>query len=96
MRAALSAPTNSIRLLKANSPQLLAINSLPMRPGVPFHSIIGDRGRGDSPESSDGVVPFWSSHLEHATTEKIVPSGHGANEHPAGIAEIARILREEK
>lgn len=96
MRAALSAPTNSIRLLKANSPQLLAINSLPMRPGVPFHSIIGDRGRGDSPLSSDGVVPFWSSHLEHATTEKIVPSGHGANEHPAGIAEIARILREEK
>lgn len=92
-RSAFVAPANSIRFLRANSPLLLSILNLPMRP-IPYHSIIGDRGRGDTPNSSDGVVPYWSSHLPSAASEKIVPSGHGANEHPAGIEEIRRILRE--
>jgi hypothetical protein len=64
-----------------------------MKPSVPYHSIIGDRGKGDAPNSSDGVVPYWSSHLNEARSEKIVPSGHGAHENPEGIAELARILR---
>jgi hypothetical protein len=38
------------------------------------------------------VVPYWSSHLDFAASEKIVPSGHGANENLQGIAEIHRIL----
>ncbi len=87
------APANSIVFLRANSPLLKAILALPMRPGVPYHSVIGDRGRGDTPDSSDGVVPYWSSHMEGAKSEKIVPSGHGAHENPEGIAELGRILR---
>jgi hypothetical protein len=59
---------------------------------VRFHSVIGDQGKGDTPNSSDGVVPYWSSHLPGAQSEKIVPSGHGANENPEGIEEIRRIL----
>lgn len=94
MRSVLSAPTNSIRFLQADSPLALSIVRLPLAKNVPFHSIIGDRGRGDTPNSSDGVVPYSSSHIEGAVSEKIVPSGHGANEHPAGIAEIRRILNE--
>jgi hypothetical protein len=86
------APANSITFLRANSPLLKSILALPMRPGVPFHSVVGDRGRGDAPESSDGVVPYWSSRMEGAKSEKIVPSGHGAHEHPDGIAELRRIL----
>jgi len=46
---------------------------------IPYHSIIGDRGRGDTPNSSDGVVPYWSSHLDGAQSEKIVPSEHGSH-----------------
>ena len=65
-----------------------------MKPSVPYHSIIGDRGKGDAPNSSDGVVPYWSSHLKDARSEKIVPSGHGSHENPEGIAELARILRQ--
>ena len=61
---------------------------------IPYHSIIGDRGRGDTPNSSDGVVPYWSSHLDGAKSEKIVPSGHGADQNPQGIAEVVRILNE--
>jgi hypothetical protein len=87
------APANSLVFLRANSPLLKSILALPMRPGVPYHSIIGDQGRGDAPNSSDGVVPYWSSRLDGATSEKIVPSGHGAHEHPEGIAELRRILR---
>jgi pimeloyl-ACP methyl ester carboxylesterase len=87
------APANSIVFLRANSPLLKAILNLPMRPGVPCHSVVGDRGRGDAPNSSDGVVPYWSSHMKGAVSEKIVPSGHGAHENPEGIKEFGRILR---
>jgi hypothetical protein len=59
---------------------------------VKFHSIIGDRGRGNSPNSSDGVVPFWSSSLPGYESQKIVPSNHGVNENPGGIKELDRIL----
>ena len=90
------APVNSIRFLKARSPLLLSILKLPASPGVPFHSVIGDRGKGGGIHSSDGVVPYWSSHLDFAVSEKIVPSGHGANENLEGIAEIRRILLLEK
>ena len=87
------APANSLVFLRANSPLLKAILALPMREGVPYHSVIGDRGRGDAPNSSDGVVPYWSSHLQGARSEKVVPSGHGAHENPEGISEFARILK---
>ncbi len=93
MRSLFVAPANSIRFLKAESPLLLSILNLPMAKPVPYHSIMGDRGRGDTPESSDGVVEYWSSRLDGAKSEKIVPSGHGANEHPDGVEEIRRILR---
>lgn len=88
------APANSVVFLRAKSPLLGAILKLPMKPGVPYHSIIGDRGLGDTPDSSDGVVPYWSSHLDGAASEKIVPSGHGSNENAEGIAEFGHILRQ--
>jgi hypothetical protein len=70
------------------------MNALPFARGIPYHSIIGDRGRGDTPNSSDGVVAYWSSHLDGAKSERIVPSSHGANQNPQGIAEVARILKQ--
>lgn len=94
LRNAFSTPVNSVKFLRAKSPLLQAILKLPMKKGMPYHSIIGDRGRGNTPNSSDGIVPYWSSHMEGAVSEKIVPSGHGANENAEGIAEIKRILLE--
>jgi pimeloyl-ACP methyl ester carboxylesterase len=85
---------NSIDTLSPNDPFVKEMNILPMGKRIPYHSIIGDRGRGDTPNSSDGVVPYWSSHLEGAESEKIVPSGHGAEHTPQGIAEVLRILHE--
>ncbi len=83
---------NSIATLDPTNPFVEAINKIPVAPNVTFHSIMGDRGKGDTPDSSDGVVPYWSSHLDGAASEKIVPSGHPAHQHPVGIEEVQRIL----
>ncbi len=77
--------------LKPSNPALPVINSAPIT--VPYHSIIGDRGKGDSPNSTDGVVPYWSSHLDGAQSEVIVPGPHGSTGLPQTIAELKRILR---
>jgi pimeloyl-ACP methyl ester carboxylesterase len=91
-RAGSHAPT-SLDTLSPNNPFVKAVNEIPVRRGVPYHSIMGDRGRGDTPNSSDGVVPYWSSHTDGAVSEKIVPSGHSAHQHPEAIAEVLRILK---
>jgi pimeloyl-ACP methyl ester carboxylesterase len=84
---------NSVDSLSPKSRFLHAMNDIPMTPGVPYNTIIGDRGRGDSPNSSDGVVPYWSSHMKGAETEHIVPSDHSAHQNPQAIAEVLRILK---
>lgn len=43
--------------------------------------------------AADGVVPYWSSHLEGARSELIVLSGHNAHRNPQAIAEVRRILK---
>jgi pimeloyl-ACP methyl ester carboxylesterase len=76
------------------SPQslvLISLNGLSIQ--APYHSIIANRGRADSPNSSDGVVPYWSSHLKDAQSELIVPGSHGAYALPQTVAELKRILR---
>ena len=85
---------NSIDTLSPNNRFVREVNKLPLAPGITYHSIMGDRGKGDTPDSSDGVVPYWSSHLNGAASEKIVPSGHSAHENPEGIQEVRRILDE--
>jgi pimeloyl-ACP methyl ester carboxylesterase len=84
---------NSIDTLAPNDPFVKFVNTLPLARGVPYHSIIGDRGRGDTPNSSDGAVPYWSSHIAGAKSEKIVPSDHNANQNPEAIAEVIGILK---
>jgi pimeloyl-ACP methyl ester carboxylesterase len=84
---------NSVDTLDPSDRFVLAVNKLPLVPGVPYHSIIGDRGRGDTPNSSDGVVPYWSSHLDGARSELIVPSAHPALRNGEAIKEVERILK---
>jgi len=84
---------NSVDTLEPNDRFVEAVNKLPITRGIPYHSIIGDRGRGDTPNSSDGVVPYWSSHLPGAQSELIVNSDHGAQYNPQAIREVERILK---
>jgi len=88
---------NSIDALKPGNRFVTTMDELKPVKGVPYNSIIGDRGKGGNldrtpPVSTDGIVPYWSSHLDGAESEVIVPSGHWSNQHPAAIAEIKRIL----
>lgn len=84
----------SIRQLSPNSSLVKYMSELRGSPNVPVHSIIGDRGRNDTPNSSDGVVKYHSSHLDWSASEKIVPSGHSVQDDPASALELRRILRE--
>jgi pimeloyl-ACP methyl ester carboxylesterase len=83
---------NSLDTLAPTNRFVIAINTIPITPGIPYHTIMGDQGKGDAPNSSDGVVPYWSSHLDGATSEHIVPSGHGAHQSPQAIEEVRRLL----
>ena len=84
---------NSVDTLEPNDRFVQAIDKLPIAPGIPYHSIMGDRGRRDTPNSSDGIVPYWSSHLDGAKSELIVNSDHGAQYNPDAIREVERILK---
>ncbi len=84
----------SIHGLSPSSPFLAALNRRP--PAVPHHTVLGDRGRGDSPNSFDGVVPYSSAHLDSAKSEVIAPGGHGSFSDPKAIRELERILVESR
>lgn len=83
----------SIGTLAPNFKGYDALNASPLRPDLEIHSIIGDRGHGDTPNSSDGIVPYWSSHLDDVQSELIVPYGHTLTTKPETIAEVKRILQ---
>ena len=60
---------------------------------VPYHSIIGNSTQSADPaKMSDGIVPYNSSHLAGAISEKVVTGGHSIHETPTVIMELRRIL----
>ena len=85
---------NSVDTLAPNNRFVVAINKIPITPGIPYHTIVGDRGKGDTPNSSDGVVAYWSSHLDGARSEFIAPCNHSSPLNPQAIAEVHRILKQ--
>jgi pimeloyl-ACP methyl ester carboxylesterase len=93
----LSRMPNSVDTLAPNNRFVKAIQKVPISSSVPYHVISGDRGKGGNldrtpPVRSDGVVPYWSSHMEGAESELVVPSNHSAHQNAQAIAEVKRIL----
>ncbi len=85
---------SSIGNLSVDSPVLLAILEQPMPRKPKRHSIIGDRGKSPGAGSSDGVVPYWSSHLD-GVPEIFIPASHTtATGNPENATEIRRILHQ--
>lgn len=89
---------NSIDTLAPNSRFVRSAASIPFRSDIPLHVVAGDRGRGGNrdqtpPVMSDGVVPYWSSHIPQAQSEKIINSNHGVHQKEETFFEVARILR---
>jgi len=83
----------SVGSLSPSYPAYPALHEAPFRERLKIHSVIGDRGKGDTPESSDGIVPYWSSSLRPVESEKIVPAGHSVQDSPECAEEVKRILR---
>ena len=85
---------NSIDNLSDKDLFLRATADLPVAANVRYHSIIGNNTP-DVPlaQSSDGIVPYTSAHLDAATSELVIASGHSVQETPQAIIELRRILR---
>ena len=81
---------SAVRTLSPKSTALIALSDLPIE--VPFHSIIGQQHPGTKERGSDGVVPYWSSHLEGAASERVVRSDHGVIGNAEAIDEVIQIL----
>jgi len=84
----------SLQALRDDNPMLLALADLPIAPGVPYHSIIGDETADGHTGGSDGVVPYRSSHVGGAESELILKSGHSVQQTPRAARETRRILLE--
>jgi pimeloyl-ACP methyl ester carboxylesterase len=84
----------SIDTLWPDSEVLLAL--LKMTPGknVQFHSIIGSLRPSGVHHTTDGVVPYRSSHLDGVASEYVVRSNHGVQQNHDAIREVRRILLE--
>ncbi len=87
---------NSIDNLDERDLFVRAAADLPISARVSYHSIIAraDAG-GPLEDSDDGLVPYGSSHLAGAASEKIIVHGHSVQETAAAILEVRRILRED-
>ena len=84
---------SSIDELRPDNRLLKTLATLPRKPGVPVHSIIGQ----EDPvlpieQGSDGIVPYTSSHLNWAASELVVPGDHVCQDTPETIRELRRIL----
>lgn len=106
IQSAYAAPANVSELLKTiptsidNLDQkdsfVKAAATLPISRHVPYRSIIARvNARGPLEKTDDGLVPYASSHLPGAVSEKVIVSGHSVQETAAAILEIRRILHED-
>lgn len=60
---------------------------------VPYHSIMASLTGKSNMKSTDGVVPYSSSHLAGAESELVIPGWHGCVERDETVLEIIRIMR---
>ena len=51
---------NSVDTMSPNNKFVKCINTIPVTPGIPHHTIMGNRGKDGPPDCSDGVVPYCS------------------------------------
>jgi pimeloyl-ACP methyl ester carboxylesterase len=84
----------SIETLDPDSPYLKALLTMKPGRGVTFHSIIGSERPEGKENTTDGVVPYRSSHIDGVASEVIVQSDHGVQKNPYAIMEVHRILLE--
>ena len=81
--------------LSPNSRFMQLTHQVIPKAGMPYHSIIGNAKNSNDPaQMSDGIVPYASSHLDRAQSEKIFKGGHSIHAKSETILELRRILHE--
>jgi pimeloyl-ACP methyl ester carboxylesterase len=85
---------NGIGSLRPNDPVLRADAELPVAPWVTYHSIIPQLGVDGVTVPHDGLVPYWSSHIDGAASERVTRGYHLSHDSPEVTAELRRILHE--
>ena len=86
-------PVSGIESLSPDSLFVRVTMNQPFAPGIPYHSIIGNRSATDLDWITDSVVPYASSHLAGAESELLVESDHSVHTTMPAILEVRRILR---
>lgn len=82
----------SINGLATTHPVLAALAKRPLK--TSSHSIIAViKEKPKLEETSDGVVPYVSSHLREAKTEVTVKSGHSCTDKPDTVRAVVRLVR---
>ena len=96
----------SVDLLAPASPALELLAHRRPPDGVHYHSIIGQASGtdplrevsyvlGQTDRRSDGVVPYWSAHIDGVESEIVVKADHyTVHRHPLAVLEVRRILLE--
>jgi pimeloyl-ACP methyl ester carboxylesterase len=96
----------SLDMLAPAAPALELLAARPRPDHVHYHSIIGVLPRddclldailpgGNSPDGTDGVVPYSSAHLDGVDSEIVVSADHfHVHHHPLAVQEVRRILVE--
>lgn len=83
----------SVNQLSPSSYSIRGLQGLQVRP-APTYSFIGNRGsRAPLAETSDGVVPYWSSHIPWGQ-ETIVPTDHHVQDDKETAAALAELLKQ--
>lgn len=85
-------PPSGVRSLSPGNPINKVGVKLPISRRVKFHSIMGNTEAAGEVNGSDGVVTYKSSHLDKASSELVVKSGHSVHATPKAILEVRRIL----
>jgi pimeloyl-ACP methyl ester carboxylesterase len=84
----------SVDQMTPGNPFIKTLADLPIAPGVSVHSIVAVQGEAPYDDLDDGVVEYRSAHLENATSELVVHSGHSCQDDPHTIDEVRRIVAE--
>jgi hypothetical protein len=83
----------SVSSLATKHPTIQALNTRLIK--ATCHSIIGVKDTSvPIQQSSDGFVPYHSSHLDHAESEKLVNCGHCCTDNMDTVNEVLRIVRD--
>ncbi|BCX49653.1 hypothetical protein HAHE_35610 [Haloferula helveola] len=90
----LTSRPDSIKSLRPDSQFLAKVLELPVNPRVDYHTIAGQADPSDSiADSSDKVVPYWSSHLDDVASERMVAASHVTiTGNDDAIEEVRRLL----